>query len=50
LVHAGPAKSYLRLVERFYWPRMRKDVEEFCRTCDHCQKTKDSNFTRYGLL
>lgn len=29
---------------------MKKDVLRFCASCDICQKTKPSNFTRYGRL
>lgn len=48
--HAGPEKlwEYLRL--RYYWPRMKTDVLEFCSSCDICQKTKPANFHKYGKL
>lgn len=48
--HAGPEKLWEILSQRFYWPRMKKDVLTFCKTCDTCQKTKPSNFKRYGRL
>lgn len=50
LAHAGFEKMYQRLSSQFYWPRMRKNVELFCATCDVCQKDKSENFTRHGLL
>ncbi|KAL1657391.1 hypothetical protein GGF50DRAFT_27684, partial [Schizophyllum commune] len=48
--HAGPAKLWARLHQRFYWKRMHRSVEEFCRSCDICQKVKYDNFTKYGTL
>lgn len=48
--HAGPERFWKSLSSRFYWPRMKKDVLRFCNSCDVCQKTKHSNFNRYGLL
>lgn len=29
---------------------MKVDIDEFCKTCDTCQKTKTPNFNKYGLL
>ncbi len=29
---------------------MKIDIDKFCKTCDICQKTKTSNFNRFGLL
>lgn len=48
--HAGPEKLWEYLSSRCYWPRMKTDILEFCSTCDVCQKTKPSNFSRYGKL
>lgn len=48
--HAGPEKLWEQLTAKFYWPRMKKDVLSFCASCDVCQKTKPSNFSRYGKL
>ncbi|KAJ3473690.1 hypothetical protein NLI96_g12874 [Meripilus lineatus] len=48
--HAGPEKLWASLSEHFYWPRMKKDIIQFCTSCDVCQKTKPPNFTRYGTL
>ncbi|GJF00558.1 polyprotein [Phanerochaete sordida] len=48
--HAGPEKLWELLSRRFYWPRMKRDVLLYCASCDVCQKTKPSNFTRYGRL
>lgn len=48
--HAGPERLWEFLSSKFYWPRMKKDVLEFCSSCDICQKTKPTNFKRYGKL
>lgn len=48
--HAGPEKLWQRLSQKFYWSWMKKDILEFCNSCDVCQKTKPSNFNRYGYL
>lgn len=29
---------------------MKRDIETYCATCDICQKTKKSNFSKFGLL
>lgn len=48
--HAGAEKLWEYLSSRFYWPRMKTDILEFCASCDVCQKTKPDNFRRYGKL
>ena len=35
---------------QFYWKRMKLDIIKFCKSCDVCQKTKSSNFTKFGML
>jgi hypothetical protein len=48
--HISPERLWSKLSSKFYWRRMKKDVEEFCDSCDVCQKIKTRNFTRYGFL
>jgi len=36
--HLGVAKTKDRLLRHFYWPSINKDVKEFCRSCDVCQR------------
>ena len=36
--HLGVAKTKARLQRHFYWPGISRDVKEFCRTCDICQR------------
>ncbi|KAL2082862.1 hypothetical protein ACEWY4_020635 [Coilia grayii] len=37
--HLGQNKTWDRIVERFYWPKMYSDVVKFCKTCAACQLT-----------
>ncbi|KDR70595.1 hypothetical protein GALMADRAFT_32765, partial [Galerina marginata CBS 339.88] len=48
--HGGPEKLWNKLSPKFYWNRMKADVIKFCKTCDVCQKTKPSNFNKWGYL
>ena len=36
--HLGRKKISQRILQRFYWPSLFKDVTAFCRTCERCQK------------
>ena len=37
--HLGKRKTLQRILKRFYWPSIFKDVDEFCHNCCECQKT-----------
>ncbi|XP_071949117.1 uncharacterized protein [Antedon mediterranea] len=37
--HLGRKKTLDRIKQRFFWPGIRKDVTEYCNTCENCQKT-----------
>ena len=37
--HLGVEKTRQRILRRFYWPTVFKDIEEFCKCCEKCQKT-----------
>ena len=37
--HLGRKKTVDRVLQRFYWPGVFRDVEDHCRTCEQCQKT-----------
>jgi hypothetical protein len=48
--HFGKTRT-LNLVERlFYWPKMARHVEDFCRGCVQCQQVKSTNHSKYGGL
>uniref|UniRef100_A0A3B1IW77 Gypsy retrotransposon integrase-like protein 1 n=1 Tax=Astyanax mexicanus TaxID=7994 RepID=A0A3B1IW77_ASTMX len=35
--HLGVTKTYSRVLKCFFWPSLKKDVAEYCRTCHTCQ-------------
>ena len=48
--HLGVTKTYDRIVARFYWPGIKKAVEDFCRSCPECQRTAPKSFQRNPLI
>ena len=38
--HLGIAKTLGRVRERFYWSKCRRDVEDWCKSCDLCASRK----------
>ena len=48
--HMGMDKT-MELVDRnFYWPEMAKDIEDYVRSCEDCQRNKASRHKRHGAL
>ena len=43
--HLGVNKTYFRILTHFYWLHLRKDVSEFCKCCDICQRVGKPNQT-----
>ncbi|KAK3084422.1 hypothetical protein FSP39_016366 [Pinctada imbricata] len=41
--HLGVNKTYNRILSHFYWPKLRKDVSEFCKSCHNCQMVGKPN-------
>ena len=37
--HLGRNKTTSRILQRFYWPTVFKDVASYCKSCSECQKT-----------
>uniref|UniRef100_A0A8C1GXK8 Gypsy retrotransposon integrase-like protein 1 n=1 Tax=Cyprinus carpio TaxID=7962 RepID=A0A8C1GXK8_CYPCA len=37
--HLRAEKTYKHILRRFYWPGVKRAVEEYCRQCATCQKT-----------
>ena len=35
--HLGVNKTYLKILNHFYWPRLRKEVARYCKVCYVCQ-------------
>ena len=48
--HLGKEKTGQRVLRRFYWPTVFKDVSEFCRCCTICQKTTNRRGSRAPLI
>ena len=48
--HTGPERLWQQLSQKFYWHRMKADILAFSTSCDVCQKTKFSNFNKFGFL
>lgn len=48
--HFGASKTLAKLRASYYWESMDKDVHEYVRTCETCQKTKAKLHRPYGEL
>jgi transposase InsO family protein len=48
--HLGMDKTYERVYRKYYWPKMRKYIRRYIKTCDSCQRVKPSNQKPLGLL
>jgi Integrase zinc binding domain len=48
--HLGFEKCYQDLSRSFPWPSVRRDVKEYVRSCDSCQRNKPLNQLPIGLL
>uniref|UniRef100_A0A1Y1JUB3 RNA-directed DNA polymerase n=1 Tax=Photinus pyralis TaxID=7054 RepID=A0A1Y1JUB3_PHOPY len=48
--HLGALKTYQKLSEQYYWPKMRADVSRYVRRCEICAANKSSQLSRPGLM
>lgn len=48
--HFGVEKTLELLTRKYYWPKIRRCVEEYVRTCDVCQRVKVHRHRPYGEL
>lgn len=48
--HGGVTKTFARLQEKYYWPKMRSDVSKYVRECQICQQYKLEQKLPAGLL
>ncbi|KAJ9511109.1 hypothetical protein QJQ45_013143 [Haematococcus lacustris] len=48
--HMGISKTWHGVNRYFTWPGMRKDVEDYVRQCDACQRNKPSTHLKAGKL
>ena len=50
VAHLGYHKMLSSLKEQFFWPRMKKDILEFCKKCLVCQKFKAKRVKILGKI
>lgn len=48
--HGGYHRTYNRIANVYYWPRMSRDIKRYTSTCDVCQKSKPRRHAPVGLL
>lgn len=48
--HQGEMRTYRRVNEKYYWPRMFSDVKTYVRKCKICQTSKGPNTKPAGFL
>ena len=48
--HGGFERTYGRIANGYFWPRMTRDIRAFVSTCSICQKIKHARHLPYGLL
>ena len=48
--HLGYHKTYDRIKDKFYWPRMSTDIKQYCHTCHACQTHKPPSRIRRSPL
>ena len=48
--HMGKTKTTRRVLQRFYWPTVYRDVAKFCRSCGQCQKSSTLCVQRAPLV
>ena len=48
--HLGRKKTTDRILQRFYWPGVFRDVKNHCRTCAECQKTAPKGVSKAPMI
>ena len=48
--HLGIEKTYRRILQHFWWPRIYEDTREYVSSCPTCQASKPSNAKTPGLI
>ena len=48
--HLWTDKTRDRVIDRFYWPGVKKDIEDYCRACPECQRTAPRPSVRNPLI
>ncbi|MBW0559752.1 hypothetical protein O181_099467 [Austropuccinia psidii MF-1] len=48
--HLSEDRTREKVKTCIWWPMCQKDVEEYCKTCDRCQKSNKSTGKRLGIM
>uniref|UniRef100_A0A1Y1MIJ6 RNA-directed DNA polymerase n=1 Tax=Photinus pyralis TaxID=7054 RepID=A0A1Y1MIJ6_PHOPY len=48
--HLGSYKTFHKVAEKYYWPKMKSDVKKYVAKCKICQSNKTSQGVRAGLM
>lgn len=48
--HPGIGKTYNRLIEKYFWPKMYADVTEFVNNCSTCKENKPTNVSQRNFM
>ena len=48
--HSGVLRTFKKLAQQFYWPKMYQAVQEYLKKCDTCQRVKSETLSPSGLL
>ncbi len=48
--HVGIDNTFRAVRRHFYWPNMRREIEQYVQTCECCQRNKASHQKAAGLL
>ena len=48
--HLGKKKTTARIQQRFYWPTLHRDIADFCRSCEVCQKFRRQQKTKAPMM
>ncbi|RVW63788.1 Transposon Tf2-2 polyprotein [Vitis vinifera] len=48
--HFGVLRTFKKLAQQFYWPKMYQAVQEYIKKCETCQKVKSETMPPAGLL
>ena len=48
--HMGPHATKLAVCKRFYWPKMRRDIDRWVKSCILCQKAKVTRHNKPAII
>lgn len=48
--HSGDLKTYKRIAAEWFWPGIRREIQQYVQACHICQQNKQSTLSPGGLL